>query len=74
MRATRSVFRRYAPDSVKFADALPSSFAELKVGDQLRSLGNKDAAGTRVEAETIVFGSFVMAGGPVTAIDPRRGR
>src|ERR1044071_3609941 len=30
-------FRRYAPDSVRFSDAQPGTFADLKVGDQLRS-------------------------------------
>ena len=33
--------RRYAPDSIKFGDAKPSSFGELKVGDQLRALGDR---------------------------------
>ncbi len=30
--------KRYAPDSIKFSDAKPSSFEELKVGDQVRAL------------------------------------
>src|SRR6267142_932042 len=36
--------RRYAPDSIKFADAKPANFEELKVGDQLRALGERNAA------------------------------
>src|SRR5262245_66294598 len=36
-------FRRYAPDSVKFSDTRASSFAELRVDDQLRALGEKSA-------------------------------
>src|SRR5712692_1043778 len=31
-------FRRYAPESIKFSEARPSSFAELRPGDQLRAL------------------------------------
>lgn len=65
--------RRYAPDSVRFADARPSSFAELKVGDQLRALGEKSSDGSRYYPEIMVSGSFVMAGGLVTTVDPRAG-
>lgn len=63
------LYRRYAPDSIKFDDARPSSFAELKVGDELRALGEKSADGTRFTPEEIVSGSFRMVGGPVTAVN-----
>lgn len=66
-------WRRYAPDSVRFADARPGSFAELKVGDQLRALGEKSSDGSRYYPEIMVSGSFVMAGGLVTTVDPRAG-
>ncbi|MDQ6652324.1 MAG: hypothetical protein M3Y84_06235, partial [Acidobacteriota bacterium] len=33
--------RRYAPDSIKFADAKQAKFEDLKVGDQLRALGER---------------------------------
>jgi len=62
-------FRRYAPDSVRFSDAKPSSFAELKVGDQLRVLGDKDADGTRIKAEEIVSGSFRNIAGVIKTMD-----
>lgn len=62
-------FRRYAPDSVKFSDARPSSFAELKVGDQLRALGERSADGARFTPEKIVSGSFRTIGGAVTAVN-----
>jgi hypothetical protein len=65
--------RRYAPDSIKFSDAKPSSFAELKVGDQLRALGERNAEGTQFTAEKIVTGSFRMAAGAVTAVDAATG-
>lgn len=61
--------RRYAPDSVKFSDARQSSFTELKVGDQLRALGEKSADGTRFTPEEIVSGSFRMVGGAITAVN-----
>ncbi len=69
----KTVYRRYAPDSVHFADAKPSSLAEIKPGDQLRALGNKDEAETRVDAEIVVFGTFVMVGGPIKAVDAQAG-
>ena len=62
-------FRRYAPDSVRFSDAKPSSFAELKVGDQLRALGTKSDDGARFTSEEIVAGSFQTIGGPITEIN-----
>ncbi|MGI8554836.1 MAG: hypothetical protein ACR2LT_00550 [Pyrinomonadaceae bacterium] len=62
-------YRRYAPNSVKFADAVESSFAEIKVGDQVRVLGDKTEDGTKFRAERIVAGSFKTVGGTITAID-----
>ncbi len=40
--------RRYAPDSIKFADAKPSTFEEVKAGDQLRAKGEKSADGAKL--------------------------
>jgi len=61
--------RRYPPDSVQFSDARPSTLAEVKVGDQLRALGQKSADGMRLTAEQIVFGTFRTVTGTVVAID-----
>jgi hypothetical protein len=61
-------FRRYAPDSVKFSDAKASSFDELKVGDQLRALGDKSADGSRFTAQQVVSGSFKTVGGTVKSV------
>lgn len=65
-------FRRYAPDSVRFSDAKPGSFAELKVGDQLRALGTKSADGGRFTPEEIVTGSFQTITGTITEIDAEK--
>ena len=64
---------RYAPDSIRFSDAKPSSMPELKVGDQLRALGERSADGTHFAAEKVVTGSFRTVGGVVTAIDAATG-
>ena len=63
-------FRRYAPDSVKFQDALPSSFEELKVGDQLRSLGQRSQDGGSFKAEEVVSGAFRIVGGAIVSTNP----
>ena len=65
--------RRYAPDSIKFADAKPSKLDELKVGDQLRALGQRNTDGTSFVAEKVVTGSFKSVAGVVTAIDAATG-
>ncbi|HEX8494674.1 MAG TPA: hypothetical protein VF658_17650 [Pyrinomonadaceae bacterium] len=67
--APNVTFRRYAPDSVKFSDARQSSFAELKVGDQLRALGDKSADNTHFTPQEIVSGSFRTIGGPIVAVN-----
>ena len=61
--------RRYAPDSIKFADAGVAKFDELKVGDQLRALGDRNTEGTSFTAEKVVTGSFKTVAGVITAID-----
>ncbi len=61
-------FRRYAPDSVKFSDARSSSFPELKVGDQLRALGEKSADGASYKAEQVVSGTFQTIAGTVSSV------
>ena len=65
--------RRYAPDSIKFADASEAKFAELKVGDQLRALGDRNPEGTALNAEKVVTGEFKTVAGVVTAIDVTTG-
>src|ERR1044071_1326097 len=66
----KTEMRRYAPDSIKFGDAKPSQFSELKVGDQLRALGDRTEDPLRFNPEKVVTGSFRTVGGVVTAIDP----
>jgi len=61
-------FKRYSADSVKFADAVPSSLGDIKVGDQARVLGDKD--GTSVKAERVVVGSFRQIAATISAVNP----
>ena len=69
----KTEMRRYAPDSIKFGDAKPSDFGELKVGDQLRALGDRTEDPLRFNPQKVVTGSFRTVGGVVTAIDPATG-
>jgi hypothetical protein len=69
----KTEMRRYAPDSIKFGDAKPSKFNELKVGDQLRALGDRGQDPTRFNPEKVVTGSFRTVGGVVTEINAATG-
>jgi len=62
-------FRRYAPNSVKFGDARESTFEELKVGDQVRALGEKSADGARFTPGEVVSGSFRTVLGTVKEVN-----
>jgi hypothetical protein len=66
----RTSFKRYAPDSVKFSDAKASTLADVAVGDQLRARGEKSADGLQVNAAEVVFGTFVIKAGAITAVNP----
>ena len=66
-------FRRYAPESVRFSDAVESNFAALKVGDQLRALGNMSTDGAHFVPEKIVSATFQMIGGKITAVNTGTG-
>ena len=67
--AQSTIFRRYAPDSVQFDDAKPSSLAEIKAGDQLRARGARSADGTEFTAEEIVSGAFRNIAGTISNVD-----
>jgi hypothetical protein len=66
----KTSFKRYAPDSVKFAEAGNSKLAEISVGDQVRARGVKSEDGLKVTAEDVVFGTFVTKAGTITAVNP----
>ncbi len=64
-----TVIRRYAPNSVKFDDAKPGTFDQIKIGDQLRARGTKNADGSQLAADEIVSGTFRNIAGTVVATD-----
>lgn len=65
-----TVFRRYAPNSVKFDDAKVAPLDQIKVGDQLRARGTKNADASELAAEEVVSGTFRNLAGHITAVDP----
>ena len=71
--AKTTVIRRYAPDSVKFEDAKPSTLQEIHTGDQLRARGTRNPDGTELVAEEIVSGSFPYVEGTVKSVDASAG-
>jgi hypothetical protein len=70
---TKCTFLRYAHGSSRFADATPSAFGDLKVGDQARVLVDGGADGKQHNADVIVFGSFRTLGAAVSEVNVQRG-
>jgi uncharacterized protein YciI len=64
-----TIVRRYAPDSVKFENATPSTLADIKPGDQLRARGARSADGSELDADEIVSGRFRNLAGTVVSAD-----
>jgi Cu/Ag efflux protein CusF len=64
-----AVVRRYAPDSVKFADAKPAKIADIKAGDQVRARGDKSEDGKTMTADEIVSGAFHTIAATINSID-----
>ena len=65
-----TIYRRYAPGSVKFEDAKPGTLADIHAGDQLRVRGDRSADGLTVTAEEIVSGSFKNLSGTIVSLNP----
>ena len=64
-----AVLLRYAPGSVRFEDAKPGKFEQIKAGDQFRGRGNRSADGGEFEAEEIITGSFRSIAGTISSAD-----
>jgi hypothetical protein len=69
----KAEFLRYAPDSAKYDDAKPSSFAEIKVGDQVRVLGDKTGDGAGIKAEKILSGTFRQLAATISLVNTAAG-
>ena len=69
----KAEFLRYAPDSVKFSDAKSGSFAEVKVGDQVRVLGDKTGDGAAIKAEKVLSGTWRQFAATISSINAAAG-
>src|SRR6185437_15897345 len=67
--AEKTKFQRYSPDSAKISDAKGSAFAELKAGDEVHILGNKNSDGTEIAAEQVIAGTFPQIAATVKSIN-----
>jgi len=67
--AKNTILRRYAPNSVKFDEAHVAPLDQIKVGDQLRARGTKNADATELTAEEVVSGTFRNLAGQIAAVD-----
>jgi hypothetical protein len=63
-----TTYHRYAPGSARFADAKSCTFGDIRVGDQLRALGERSGDGERFLAEQIVAGAFRTLVGEVESV------
>ena len=64
---------RYSLDSAKLSDAKPGKFADIKPGDEVHVLGNRNPEGTAIAAEKIVSGSFKQIAATIQNIDAQAG-
>ncbi len=68
-----TVFKRYAGDSVDFANAQPSTVAAIHAGDQLRARGTIADDRLSITAKEVVTGSFENLSGVISAVNPASG-
>lgn len=64
-----AVFKRYAPNSVKYSEAVGSNLQGVQAGDMLRAVGDRGPDGLSFAAEEILTGAFQTVAGTVKAID-----
>jgi len=67
--SAKTDIRRYSADSFKSTDAKPGVLADVKVDDQVRVLGNKNAEGDRIVAERVFFGTFRRISAKIDSVD-----
>ena len=71
---SKTMFKRFASDSVKYQDAKTGTIAEIQPKDQLQARGTKSADGTSIQAEEVVSGSFEDLSGQLISVDAAAGK
>ena len=64
---------RYAPDSMRPADAVAGSLADVRAGENIRATGERSADGATFKAEEVLTGSFARFVGTVAGADAQTG-
>jgi hypothetical protein len=72
--SSKTVFKRFATDSVKYQDAKPGTLAQVQTKDQLQARGTKSADGTSIQAAEVVSGSFEDLSGLIITADAAAGK
>jgi hypothetical protein len=72
--SSKTDFRRFASDSVKYQDAKPGTLAQIQPKDQLQARGTLSADGTSMQAEEVISGSFENLSGLIASADPATGK
>jgi hypothetical protein len=71
--SSKTEFKRFAGDSVKYQDAKPGTIAQIQPKDQLQARGAKSADGNSMQAEEIISGSFENLSGLLLSVDTTAG-
>jgi hypothetical protein len=71
---SKTAFKRFAGDSVKYQDAKPGKIADIQPKDQLQARGEKSADGTSMQAEEVISGSFENLSGQLLTVDAAAGK
>ena len=72
--SSKTTFKRFAGDSVKYEDAKIGTFAQVREKDQLQARGTKSADGLTVQAAEVVSGSFENLSGLLLSVDAAAGK
>jgi hypothetical protein len=72
--SSKTDFRRFAGDSVKYQDAKPGTLAQIQPKDQLQARGAKSEDGGSMQAEEVISGSFENLSGVIGSVDPATGK
>jgi co-chaperonin GroES (HSP10) len=72
--SSKTAFKRFAGDSVKYQDAKVGTIADVQPKDQLQARGAKSEDGSSVQAEEVISGSFENLSGQIASIDPAAGK
>jgi co-chaperonin GroES (HSP10) len=71
--SSKTVFKRFAGDSVKYQDAKVGTIAQIQPKDQLQARGAKSADSASIDAEEVISGSFENLSGLLVSVDSAAG-